>query len=115
VNINNENKWVDVEAVGGTTGTKYFGRFKIKPYLTHLEKSEVSRLAELYNRGISSDPSRRQFNMLLAFLQFHIVETDATSSWWKDSEGGLSLYDEEPVYSLSEAVSKAQNPDSPKT
>jgi len=106
VNINNELKWVDVETEGEVTGAKYFGRFQLKPYLTHAERADVSRLFELYSRGITTDAAQRAFLMTLAYLKFHIVETDAT--WWVDS--GLNLLDETPVYRLAELVREVQAP-----
>lgn len=110
MNILNDPKWVDMEAVGEFTGHKYFGRFRIKPYLTHAERSDVARLAEMYNRGISSDSSQKGFNLTLAFLKFHIVESDA--SWWTEN-GGLDMMDEAPIYALAKSVRDVQNPPKP--
>lgn len=106
-NINNASQWRDVEVEGEFTKTKYFGRFRLKPYLTHGDRADVARLAELYNRGISTDAAQRAFNMTLAFLKFHIVETDAP--WWTE-KGGLDLYDEAPIYALAERVRDVQKP-----
>lgn len=110
MNINNEPKWVDVDVEGEFTGVKYFGRFQLKPYLTHAERADVSRLAELYNRGITTDATQRAFMMTLAYLKFHIIETDA--AWWVD--GGLNLHDEAPVYRLAELVRQIQAPEKEK-
>lgn len=106
MNINNEPKWIDVDVDGEVTGAKYFGRFLIKPYLTHAERADVTRLSELYNRGITADAGQRAFGMTLSYLKFHIVETD--SMWWEGS--GLNLLDEAPVYKLAESVRNLQAP-----
>lgn len=107
MNVNNDPQWRDVEIEGDFTGKKYFGRFLIKPFLTNGERADVSRLAEMYNRGLSSDGNQKAFNMTMAFLKFHIVESDAT--WWTD-KGGLDLYDESPIFAIAEKVREVQKP-----
>lgn len=107
MSINNEPKWVDVKAKGERTGEEFFGRFNVKPYLTHGEVNDVMRLAELYNRGIMTDPDQRAFNVTLAYLKFHIVATDA--AWWTE-KGGLDLIDANPVYAISAAIRTVQKP-----
>lgn len=105
--INNEPKWQDVEAVGEVSKVKYFGRFYLKPYLTHGEKNDVARLAALYNRGIE-DQDKIVFNTNLAYLKFHIVKADAT--WWSD-QFGMDMYEEAPVYEIIQVIKKMQNPE----
>ena len=102
--IGNEPKWMDCEAEGENTKFKYFGRFSLKPFLTHAEKSDAVRLAEKYCRGIENAQQQRLFLTTLAFLKFHVVEFEA--DWWK--EDGLDLYDEEPVYVLAEILAEVQ-------
>ena len=106
MNVNNEPKWVDFESTGEFTGEKYFGRFCIKPYLTNAERADVARLAETYCRGITEDATQRGFLTTLAFLKFHLVETDA--KWWVNS--GLDMFDEAPAYALAAKVSEVQKP-----
>lgn len=104
--VDNSPKWVDVKAVGDYSGTEYFGRFSLKPYLTHKERLDALRLADVYCRGIS-DPVARQLYTNTAFLKFHIIKTDAT--WWKDD--GLDMYgDETPVYAICEQLKSLQKP-----
>jgi hypothetical protein len=105
VNINNDPKWVDVECEGNFTPTKYFGKFSVKPYLSNAERADVARLAATFTRGIE-DPDQRAFLTTLAFLKFHIVEVDA--DWWVD--GGLSLLDQSPVWTLAAKVRDIQKP-----
>ena len=76
--INNESKWVDIEVTGEETGQVFRGRFNIKPFLTHKEKSDAVRLAERYYRGIFQNEEQRKFLSTVAFLHFHIIESDAT-------------------------------------
>jgi len=100
----NDTEWVEVDATGEHTNTKYVGRFCVKPFLTHGERADAVRLAEMYSRGIFNDPMQRGFLTTLAFLKFHVEEADA--DWW-DSDG-LSMHDEAPVYALSGEIGKLQ-------
>lgn len=104
--INNEPRWVELNTVGETTGESYFGRFSVKPYLQHNERADAVRLAERYCRGIDTAQTQRMFLTTLAFLKFHVLETDA--EWWQ--EDGLSLLDEEPIYKLAELLGEIQKP-----
>jgi hypothetical protein len=106
----NDPKWKDVDCEGEFTKNKYFGRFCLKPYLTHGERADAVRLAELYCRGINQDAGQRSFLTLLAFLKFHVTETDA--EWFKDSNG-LNTYDEQPFYQLADKLKEVQGGDKP--
>lgn len=103
--MNNEPKWVDVDSTGEFTGNKYFGRFCIKPFLTHAERADAVRLAEMYYRGITQDANQRMFLTTMAFLKFHVTEFDAP--WWGDTSG-MSALDEAPVWALSEKLREIQ-------
>ena len=102
--ILNDAQWIEVSTEGEATKHKYIGRFKIKPFLTHREKADAIRLAERNCRGIVEDLNNIQFQRLLAFLKFYIVEVDA--DWWKND--GLDLYDESPIYELLKQLRKLQ-------
>jgi hypothetical protein len=113
--INNEPVWIDVDCVGETTGDKIFGRFQVKRYLTHRERAEATRLAETYCRGIVDDLSQRAFLTTLAFLTYHVVDSDA--KWWtgadpkeNGSENGLSMIDEKPIWDLAKKIKELQKP-----
>jgi len=104
--IDNSPTWVEIDVTGGSTN-KYFGRFSVKPFLTHEEKADAVRLAERYTRGIEKSGDQRMFMTTLAFITLHIVETDA--AWW-NSKNGLDLIDEEPVYEIANKIGDIQNP-----
>lgn len=104
--INNNPIWTDIKVTGEWTKQEYFGRFLIKPFLTHAERADAVRLAERLSRGIEKSEAQKMFLSTLAFLKFHIQETDA--KWWL--EDGLSLIDEAPVYELADTLAKIQNP-----
>jgi hypothetical protein len=101
----NEPKWCDVDSEGEFTGRKYFGRFKIKPFLSHAERADAVRLAETYYRGITQDANQRLFLTTLAFLKFHVIETDA--DWWSE-QNGLSITDEDPIWKISDQLQLIQ-------
>lgn len=106
----NDPKWVDVDVEGEFTKRKYFGRFYIKPYLNHAEKSDAARLAEIYTRGISKNEHLVSFLTTLAYLKFYIVETDA--KWWEDEYGnnGMETHDESPIWELSSKLGEIRSP-----
>lgn len=103
----NTPKWVDVEVEGEQSKQKYFGRFKLKPYLNHAERADAIRMAERYSVGIVDNKEQRQFLATLAFLGMHITETDA--KWWVNS--GLDLIDESPIWAIVNKLSEVQDPD----
>lgn len=103
--INNEPVWTDIQCTGAS-GENYFGRFQIRRFLTHREKTEAVRLAETLCRGITDSIEHRTFLTTIAFLSFHIIEVDA--AWWGDK--GLDLLDEEPVWELAKTVRALQKP-----
>jgi hypothetical protein len=107
MNINNEPVWLEFDkpVEGEVTKVHYIGTFRIKPFLTREEKSDVARLAGMYNRGIE-DPNTRSFNLMIAFLKMHVIE--AKCAWWTEKAGN-DLYDESPCYELAGLVNKAQS------
>lgn len=105
--MNNTTKWVDIDVTGEQTKQKYFGRFCLKPYLTHGERADAIRLAETYFRGITENKDQRMFLSTLAFLAMHITETDA--KWWVNN--GLDMLDEAPVWAIVNKLSEVQDPD----
>lgn len=95
--INNEPQWCDVKITGERTGYEYFGRFRIKPYLTNEERGDAVRLAERYCRGIDRTDDEIDFQTLLAFLKFHVTEADA--DWW--TADGKEMFDRQPIYEIA--------------
>jgi len=108
--INNDPIWIDIDCVGETTKERYYGRFQIKKYLTNKEKADVYRTANTISVGIQN-VSEIGFLHNLAFLEKHVISSDA--SWWKTKDGetpGLDLLDEKPIYELSNKIYEVQNP-----
>ena len=73
-------------------------------------------MAEAYCVGIDKSSDQRLFLSTLAFLKFHVVESNAT--WWNDGFG-LEIVDEEPVFEISRKIQEIQesirNPDKEKS
>jgi hypothetical protein len=104
--IDNSPSFVSIEDVKGeTTGTVFNGKFKVKPYITNRERSDVARLMDDLANGIITDTSQRVLLSTIAHLSFHVVEAP---DWWGDM--GLDLVDQEPIYALSDKVKELQNP-----
>jgi hypothetical protein len=102
--------WVEIDVTGATSGTQYFGRFNIKPYLTLAEKSDTVRLSERLARGITRTELELQFLTMLANVRMHVVDTDA--NWWKNketgSEDGFDLIDDDPIFALYDKIKEIQ-------
>lgn len=105
----NKSIWIEIDCIGEISKTKYFGRFEVKPYLKHSEKSDAVRLAEVYCRGIRDNIGERTFLTSLAFVKMHIISTDAP--WWRDD--GMDLVDENPIYEIIKKVNEIQAPPAP--
>lgn len=108
MSITNKEQWIEVDVEGEATGDKYFGKFLIKPYLTHAERSDAVRLSERLARGIDRSQAEIGFLTVLSFVKFHIIESDA--AWWTKDSGGLDLYDENPIYEISKKIGELQKP-----
>ena len=114
--ISNLPEWIDVTCVGESTGEKFFGRFEIKKFLTHKEKTEAVRLAETLSRGIEQDFAYKTFLTTLAFLHYHVLKSEA--NWWKKGDGdifGMDLFDEEPIWALGRKIKELQKPEEEKS
>ena len=103
-------RWVDVDVEGEYTGTKYHGRFQLKPFLMVSEKTEVVLLAQKLKKGLTDTNGHTLLLEALAFLSFHIQAFEAP--WW--SEDGLNMLDESPIYELSNKLREFQESLRPK-
>ena len=100
-----EPRWIEMKCTGETTGTEYFGKFRVKPFLSHKERTQAFAMAEGKLLGIQDNLGHKSFVTALSFLQFYIV--DAEADWWK-KEKGEDLADEEPIYVLAAKVKEIQ-------
>jgi hypothetical protein len=106
--IDNTPKWIEVDVQGETTKTPYFGRFLVKPFLTHGERADAQRLADRYTVGMEEGDLKNLMRMI-SFLSLHIQDNQAP--WW--AERGLNLVDEAPLYEIAKKLDELRNPAKP--
>jgi hypothetical protein len=108
-----DNKYQDeftVNLTGETTGEKLEGRFKVRTRLTfrdQLRRDEVRRTI----LGVAPDaalPDAFMKAIKLAELAVRIILPDGAPSWWKNSDSGLDLSDENVVTEIYEKALEAE-------
>jgi hypothetical protein len=96
-----------VDVVGSSTGRKYNGLFRVKPFLSHrdkLRRDEIKRqLIGSLPDGTSNAAS--QIAEIFGKIWAHLVEAP---SWWKDAGNGIDLIDEEPVVAVIEELTRIE-------
>lgn len=96
----------DVDLVGETTGIQYKGTFTAKCVLTmagrHSMELEKTRLQADY-----ANPSAglAGISISLATIRAKINQGPA---WWKDSDGGASIIDENIIFTLYDECNKLE-------
>lgn len=103
--MDNSPRWIEIDIKGETTGHSYFGRFAVKPFLTHGERADAQRIADRYTSGMEQTEVKNLLRVI-AFLTIHIKEADA--AWWKNN--GLDLMDEAPIYEIAKKLDEIRNP-----
>lgn len=97
----------DVDLVGDTTGVQYKGTFTARCILNmagrHAMELEKTRLMADYK---NPSDGLAGISITLATLRSKIVEGPA---WWKDSEGGATIIDDNVLLSLYDEVNKLEN------
>jgi len=99
-------KTFELEATGSVTGKEYNGKFTVKCILSMFDKRQLemekTRLTADYNNpteGLSG------IAFILANLRVRVVDGP---EWWKQSEGGDEIYDEEVLVKLYEKTMDAE-------
>ena len=103
-----------INVVGEVTGESYVGTFKVKPVLNHNEQLTRDALRREYlSRGPEQEKATvRAQNVaaILAEINVRIAPgTDAAPTaptWWKESDGGLNLYDDDVIAEIQDQISK---------
>jgi hypothetical protein len=96
-----------IQVEGDKTKEMHKGTFKAKPMLTHREELAVDRIRrDLLGAG-SNDASGQAAATasILAELSVRLVDVP---NWWKTSNGGLDLVDENVVATLYDKVMKIE-------
>jgi hypothetical protein len=96
----------EISLTGDVTGDKWFGKFKCKTFLSHRDQLASDRIKrELLGAG---DAERGAVNRAHIFAQLRVRLVDAPD-WWKASDGGLDLVDDNVLVEIFEQTMKAEN------
>lgn len=104
--LDNSAVWIDVKCDGEKSGEPYFGKFRVKKYLTRKEAGDAERLGTSWTLGMEPSDTKDTLKEL-AVLHFHVVETDAL--WW-GKDKGLSLLEDNPIWAITLEIRKLQQP-----
>lgn len=77
---------------------KYHGKFKFK-VPTMGDRVDIGVLKARYGQQLSLDASPDNIAEALAYLNV-TIDAEAAPKWWKDSRGGIGLYDFQPLLAL---------------
>ncbi len=93
---------------GDMTGTKHDGNFEAKERLSHRDmlQRDAMRRNLLGDRPETAPTFEQGRAQMLAHLAISLVDAP---KWWRDSDGGLDLYDSNVVVELYEKVMDGQN------
>jgi hypothetical protein len=86
----------NVKVTGEVSNEEYAGLFKMRPILPHALQLEQDRLRREYLGGMADSASPRAANQASIFAYLAVRVTEAPS-WWKDSNNGFALYDDNVV------------------
>lgn len=102
--MSSEIRYVDVDCVGETTGTRYVGQFEVKLFLSLKERGESGKVRHRLLKDILETDDIYFLLQLLSNLNGHLV--GVKPSWW--GEDGTDLVDSEPVIALATGLRQAQ-------
>lgn len=102
----NNSVTVNIHIIGDRTGNVYTGEVTIRKFLSHRQMLQKDQLLREYLKGdnvqISGQVARAD---QLSTCQTGI---EKAPDWWKESNGGLDLYDDNVLVELFEQVFKVQ-------
>ncbi len=98
----------NVDVVGEVTGTVYSGVFRVKPVLTHSEQLFRDQLMRQFLGPNPKDASGRAISQAGILAEIQIRTVDAPH-WWKDSNNGLSLFDELIIAKIYDCIVEVEN------
>jgi hypothetical protein len=93
--------------IGETSGEEFVGTFKALPVLTHFQQL---RLDEIRREFLGSNPmgaTARAQNQAMIFAELAVHLTDAPI-WWKESNSGQNLYDDNVVAAVYAGLGKVR-------
>lgn len=97
---------VKLSIIGDSTQKLYDGAFTIKCILNNYESVQVALRTDRYNEGSESVGTQtRLFNRAIAELELRIIDSP---DWWKSSDSGRLLFDQNVVFELFTSSLEAQ-------
>jgi hypothetical protein len=97
-----------INVIGETTGQTIIGKFKAKKRLSHLDRLRRDQIRRELLGQISPDnasPEAQSLALGLADLRVRLVETPV---FWRESQDGLLLEDENVLVVVYEAAQKVE-------
>ena len=96
----------DFDYTGGTTGKKYDGQFTVVCIL-NMAKKHALEIEKTRLMADFSNPTETLFGLavILGNLRVRIVQSP---EWWKQSQGGFNLMDEDVLVALYDKVMEAE-------
>jgi hypothetical protein len=99
-----EIRYVDVDCVGETTGTRYVGQFEVKLFLTLKDRAESGKVKNRLLKDVLESDDIYFLLQLVSNLNAHLV--GKKPAWW--GEDGVDLEDTTPVIELANGLRQAQ-------
>lgn len=98
-----------VNATGEITGEQYTGKFTFKTRLSHKERMQIDTLRRqiLGPQPEGAVPSPRALSAAQIFANLAVRTLDAPS-FWKNSDNGMDLADDDLVSAVYDAAIKAE-------
>lgn len=96
-----------VNIQGETTFESYPGKFTVKQLLNHDEQLEVDRLRRQILGDKPDQASARALNQAEIFASLIVRVTEAPT-WWKESNAGQGLYDDNVIAGVYGEAMKAE-------
>jgi hypothetical protein len=97
-----EIRYVDVDCVGETTGTRYVGQFEVKLFLTLKDRAESGKVKNRLLKDVLESDDIYFLLQLVSNLNAHLV--GKKPAWW--GEDGVDLEDTTPVIELANGYDK---------
>jgi len=97
-----------LDIIGDNTGEKLVGNFDAKLRLSHRDQLNKDQLRRQIV-GDKPDQATKDSMMraeILSHLSLSLVDSP---KWWKESSGGLDLYDDNVIFDLYDLVVKGQS------
>lgn len=97
-----------ISVIGETTGETLRGKFRAKKRLTHLDRLQRDQIRRDLLGATSPGTASAEAQSLALGLADLRVRLTETPTWWKDSNDGLDLADENALVAVYEGAQKVE-------